>query len=51
MRAGTTGATVIADELDDRDPKRISRGQLALQVHIGPPMLVQFRDIHLHKLE
>jgi type 1 glutamine amidotransferase len=37
-------------ELDDRDPRRIKRGLLALQVHAGPPMLVQFKDIYLRKL-
>jgi hypothetical protein len=37
-------------ELDDRDPKRLKRGWLALQVHVGPPMVVQFKDIHLRKL-
>ena len=37
-------------ELDDRDPRRIARGLLALQVHVGPPMLVQFKDIYLRRL-
>ena len=37
-------------ELDDRDPKRLVRGWLALQVHTGPPMRVQFKDIWLHRL-
>lgn len=37
--------------LDDRDPKRIARGCLALQVHVGPPMLVQFKDIHLRRFD
>jgi hypothetical protein len=37
-------------ELDDRDPRRIPRGSLALQVHVGPPMLAQFKDIFLRKL-
>jgi hypothetical protein len=37
-------------ELDDRDPRRIVRGVLALQVHVGPPMVVQFKDIHYRKL-
>lgn len=36
-------------ELDDRDPKRLARGWLGLQVHVGPPMLVQFKDIHLRR--
>lgn len=37
-------------ELDDRDPKRLMRGWLALQVHVGPPMRVQFKDIFLKRL-
>ena len=37
-------------ELDDRDPKRVPRGWLALQVHTGPPMRVEFRDIFLRRL-
>jgi type 1 glutamine amidotransferase len=37
-------------ELDDRDPKRLVRGWLALQVHTGPPMKVQFKDIILRRL-
>jgi type 1 glutamine amidotransferase len=37
-------------ELDDRDPKRLVHGWLALQVHVGPPMRVQFKDIYLQRL-
>ena len=37
-------------ELDDRDPKRLVHGWLALQVHVGPPMRVQFKDIYLRRL-
>jgi hypothetical protein len=37
-------------ELDDRDPKRLVRGWLGLQVHTGPPMRVQFKDICLRRL-
>jgi hypothetical protein len=37
-------------ELDDRDPKRLVRGWLALQVHTGPPMKVEFRDVFLRRL-
>ncbi len=37
-------------ELDDRDPKRLTRGWLALQVHAGPPMKVQFKDVFLRRL-
>jgi type 1 glutamine amidotransferase len=37
-------------ELDDRDPNRLVHGWLALQVHVGPPMRVQFKDIYLRRL-
>ena len=33
---------VIMCELSDRDPNRLVHGWLALQVHVGPPMCVQF---------
>jgi type 1 glutamine amidotransferase len=36
-------------ELDDRDPTRLERGWLALQVHTGPPMKVEFKDIVLRR--
>jgi hypothetical protein len=36
-------------ELDDRDSKRLTRGWLALQVHTGPPMHVQFKDVYLRR--
>ncbi len=37
-------------ELDDRDPRQLVRGVLALQVHVGPPMQVWFKDIYLREL-
>ena len=37
-------------ELEDRDPKRPLHGWLAVQVHVGPPMRVQFKDIYLRRL-
>jgi hypothetical protein len=37
-------------ELEDHDPKRLVHGWLALQVHVGPPMCVQFKDVYLRKL-
>ncbi len=41
---------VLMSELEDRDPKRLVHGWLALQVHVGPPMRVQFKDIYLRRL-
>ncbi len=37
-------------ELEDRDPKQLVHGWLALQVHVGEPMVVQFKDIYLRRL-
>ena len=37
-------------ELDDRDPRRIVRGCLAVQTHVGRPMRVQFKDIFFRNL-
>jgi type 1 glutamine amidotransferase len=37
-------------ELEDRDPKQLVHGWLALQVHVGPPMVVQFKDVYLRRL-
>jgi type 1 glutamine amidotransferase len=37
-------------EVEDRDPKRLVHGWLAVQVHVGPPMRVQFKDIYLRRL-
>jgi hypothetical protein len=36
-------------ELEDNDPKRLVRGWLALQVHTGPPMKIQFKDVFLRR--
>jgi hypothetical protein len=40
---------VLMSELDDKDPKRLARGWLAVQVHVGPPMKVQFKDVYLRR--
>lgn len=41
---------VIMCEVQDNGPRRVPAGKLALQVHQGPPMLVQFKDIRLREL-
>jgi type 1 glutamine amidotransferase len=38
---------VVMCEVEDNDPSRITTGKLALQVHRGPDMLVQFKDIRI----
>jgi hypothetical protein len=37
--------------IDDQADKRTMKGILALQLHAGPPMLVQFKDLRLKKLD
>ncbi len=34
-------------DLVDNDPARLSEGILAFQIHAGPPMLVEFKDVLL----
>ena len=38
------------DVVDDQPSKAARSGVLALQIHAGPPMLVQFKDIRIKKL-
>ena len=40
---------VVTCEVIDRDPRRTPQGHLALQVHRGPPMTVQFRNIRMRQ--
>ena len=42
---------VTVDVTDNQTAKRASSGLLALQLHAGPPMLVQFKDIQLKQLK
>lgn len=38
---------VVMCDVLDRDPRRTPKGRLAVQVHRGPPMKVQFRNIRM----
>ncbi len=40
----------VMAEVIDNDPKGYRSGILALQIHSGPPMTVQFKDIRLKRL-
>ncbi|QOV88971.1 3-keto-disaccharide hydrolase [Humisphaera borealis] len=40
----------VTSEVIDEDKAAIAKGILALQVHAGPPMTVQFKDIKIKKL-
>jgi len=42
---------VTVDVTDEDASKRVNSGILALQVHAGPPMTVQFKDIQLKTLK
>ncbi len=44
------GRTTI-DVTDEQKEKRVASGILALQLHAGPPMMVQFKDIRLKRLK
>ncbi|MCR9118169.1 MAG: DUF1080 domain-containing protein, partial [bacterium] len=44
------GVTTI-DVTDNQEAKRAMSGLLALQLHAGPPMKVQFKDIHYKVLK
>ena len=39
------------DVVDQQEAKAAKSGVLALQIHAGPPMVVQFRDIRIKSLE
>lgn len=41
---------VTIEVTDNQEDKRAMKGILALQLHAGPPMVVQFKDIELKKL-
>ncbi len=41
----------ITAEVTDESPKALTKGILALQIHVGPPMTVQFKDIMLKELK
>ncbi len=38
-------------EVIDNDPRAAAKGILALQLHAGPPMVVQFKDIKIKELK
>lgn len=43
------GVTTV--DVTDEDDARVASGLLALQLHAGPPMTVQFKDIELKRLK
>ena len=38
------------DVVDEQPSKAARSGLLALQIHVGPPMIVQFKDIQIRRL-
>ena len=41
---------VLASELIDNDKKANYKGHIGLQMHQGPPMKVQYKNIYLKEL-
>ena len=42
---------LMSETVDEQVDKRAAEGILALQLHAGPPMKVEFKDIHLKRLK
>jgi hypothetical protein len=42
---------LTVDVTDNCEGKRAAQGVIALQVHAGPPMCAQFKDIRVKKLD
>ncbi len=42
---------VTTCDITDNDPRKLTRGILALQLHAGPPMKAEFRDLRLRQLK
>jgi len=42
---------VVMSEVRDNDPRRALSGLLAVQVHTGPPMKVQFKNLRMRQLQ
>jgi hypothetical protein len=42
---------VVMSEVRDHDPRRALSGLLAVQVHTGPPMKVQFKNLRLREFK
>jgi len=47
----TINGVVCSELTDEHEEGRALSGVLALQIHAGPPMLVEFKDIRLKKLD
>ena len=41
----------MSEAIDEDPQKGAAEGILALQIHMGPPMTVQFKDIRLKELK
>jgi hypothetical protein len=46
----TINGELMSETEDKEEDKRAESGVLALQVHVGPPMVVKFRNIRLEQL-
>ena len=43
--------TLMSETIDEQEGKRVEKGILALQLHAGPPMVVQFKDLVLKEIK
>lgn len=39
--------TLMSETIDNQEGKAAQKGRLALQIHVGPPMVVQFKNVRL----
>jgi hypothetical protein len=47
----TINGELMSETTDNENGKRAESGILALQVHVGPPMVIKFRNIRLEALD
>jgi hypothetical protein len=43
--------TLTSEVIDLNADKRSESGVIGLQIHVGPPMTIQFKDLHLKLLK
>jgi hypothetical protein len=46
----TINGALMSEVIDNQEAKASASGVIALQVHVGPPMTVQFKDVRLKEL-
>ncbi len=41
----------MSEVIDNQSSKAATSGTLALQLHAGPPMIIQFKDIRIKEMK